>query len=493
MTPLEFEKLAKEGYNRIPIILETLADLETPLSLYMKLTQHEGSQNTFLLESVVGGERFGRYSIIGLPAKTLVRIVGTPDAPKNEVLLQGQVIETNCDNPLEFIESYLARFRAAIKPGLPRFCGGLAGYFGFDTVRYIEPKLAQSTPQDELHLPDIQLLLTEELAVIDNLAGKLYFIVYANPDQDNAYQLAKQRLSVLRSYLDKPIISQKSLASTPTQAVRQFSKSAFMASVQKTQEYILAGDCMQVVISQRISQPFQDSALNLYRALRALNPSPYLYFYDFGDHQLVGSSPEILVRQESHPQQGTNSSKRMVTVRPLAGTRPRGKNPEEDAMLGAELLADPKEIAEHATIVDLIRNDLSRVSQHVKVTKYRYYEEIQTQEGIIGQVSSMIEGSLPYNYHEKIGDIIFKLLPAGSISGAPKNKTLQIIHQAENTERGYYTGVAGYFDGVNLESCVLIRYLQADNTYRSGGGITSQSDLIKEYQEMIKKVYVPFF
>ena len=483
MTPLEFEKLAKEGYNRIPIILETLADLETPLSLYMKLTQHEGSQNTFLLESVVGGERFGRYSIIGLPAKTLVRIVGTPDAPKNEVLLQGQVIETNCDNPLDFIEAYLARFRAAIRPGLPRFCGGLAGYFGFDTVRYIEPKLAQSTPQDELHLPDIQLLLTEELAVIDNLAGKLYFIVYANPDQDNAYQIAKQRLSILRSYLDKPIISQKSLASTSTQAVRQFSKSAFMASVQKTQEYILAGDCMQVVISQRISQPFQDSALNLYRALRALNPSPYLYFYDFGDHQLVGSSPEILVRQESHPQQGTNSSKRMVTVRPLAGTRPRGKNPEEDAILGAELLADPKEIAEHVMLIDLARNDIGRIA---KIGSVQVKEKMTIEKySHVQHIVSSVEGELRDDVSNM--DVLRATFPAGTLSGAPKIRAMEIIDEMEITKRGPYGGAAGYlsFSG-DMDVAIVIRTGVIKDGWvhsQAGAGIVADSHPEAEYLE----------
>jgi anthranilate synthase component 1 len=281
MTLDEFNHLVKQGFNRIPLVSETLADLETPLSLYIKLTQAVGAKNTFLLESVVGGERFGRYSIIGLPAKTLIRSVGTPNAPINQVITNDALVETNHENPLDFIEKFQARFKAALLPGLPRFCGGLAGYFGYDTIRYIEHKLAHSTPKDDLHLPDIQLLLTEELAVIDNLAGKLYLIVYANTEHPDAYQRAQQRLQLLLDCLDQPIKAQKSFATLRTEPVRHFGKDEFIKKVNLTKEYILAGDCMQVVFGQRISQAYEESPLTLYRALRSLNPSPYLYFYDF--------------------------------------------------------------------------------------------------------------------------------------------------------------------------------------------------------------------
>ena len=327
----EFESLRQQGYNRIPVVSEALADLETPLSLYLKLTQSFGSTNTFLLESVVGGERFGRYSIIGLPARTLVRVVGTPQKPLTEVVKDDKVIETNNNNPLDFIESFHGRYKAAIQPGLPRFCGGLAGYFGYDTIRYIEPRLAKHQLPDELGLPDIHLMLTEELAVIDNLAGKLYLIVYADPSEPNAFEHAQARLKELKLSLRQPILAPSTKPSHKTESIRKFAKADFLKAVEKTKEYILAGDCMQVVMGQRISQPYTDSPLSLYRALRSLNPSPYLYFYDFGDHQLVGSSPEILVRQESRQlksQDGLEDKRKIITVRPLAGTRPRGKTPE---------------------------------------------------------------------------------------------------------------------------------------------------------------------
>ncbi len=333
----EFNTLAKQGFNRIPLIKEVLADLETPLSLYVKLSQAFGTKNTYLLESVLGGERFGRFSFIGLSAKTIVRTVGTPTAPINEVLTDGKVVESNTDNPLDFVDAYFKRFKVALQPDMPRFCGGLAGYFGYDTVRYIESRLAKHQLPDELGVPDIQLMLTEELAVIDNVAGKIYFIVYTDPSITDSFEKAQGRLKELMTCLGKPANMPASLPSTKTELIRKFKAADFENAVLKTKEYILAGDCMQVVIGQRISKPFTDSPLALYRALRSLNPSPYMYFYDFGDMQIVGSSPEILVRQEKR------AAEKIVTIRPLAGTRPRGANPEEDERLAKELLADPKE------------------------------------------------------------------------------------------------------------------------------------------------------
>ena len=289
----EFLALGKEGFNRIPLVKEVLADLETPLSLYIKLTQTFGQKNTYLLESVLGGERFGRFSFIGLPAKTILRTVGTPNAPLTEVLTKDEVIETNRDNPLDFVDAYFKRFKVALQPGLPRFCGGLAGYFAYDTVRYIESRLAKHSLPDELGVPDIQLMLTEELAVIDNVAGRIYLIVYTDPSMPESFEKGQARLKELLACLGKPVSMPKSLPSTKTELIRQFKAEDFENAVRKTKEYILAGDCMQVVIGQRISKPFTDSPLSLYRALRSLNPSPYMYFYDFGDLQVVGSSPEI--------------------------------------------------------------------------------------------------------------------------------------------------------------------------------------------------------
>jgi len=310
MTELEFKSLAAQGYNRIPLITEAFADLETPLSLYLKLAQTHGTgTNTFLLESVVGGERFGRYSFIGLPASTLMRSFGN----KIEVLKNGAVIEAIEGNPLDFIAEFQSRFRVAVRPGMPRFCGGLAGYFGYDAVRYIEKRLAHSAPKDDLGLPDIQLLVTEELAVIDNLSGKLYLIVYADPTQGEAFSKARQRLKDLRAMLRRAVDVPVTSASVRTESIREFAKEDFLKAVEKAKEYVMAGDLMQVQVGQRIKKSYVDSPLSLYRALRSLNPSPYMYFYNFGDMQIVGASPEILVRNETL----SNGSKK-VTIRPLA-------------------------------------------------------------------------------------------------------------------------------------------------------------------------------
>jgi anthranilate synthase component 1 len=483
MTLDEFNHLVKQGFNRIPLVSETLADLETPLSLYIKLTQAVGAKNTFLLESVVGGERFGRYSIIGLPAKTLIRSVGTPNAPINQVITNDALVETNHENPLDFIEKFQARFKAALLPGLPRFCGGLAGYFGYDTIRYIEHKLAHSTPKDDLHLPDIQLLLTEELAVIDNLAGKLYLIVYANTEHPDAYQRAQQRLQLLLDCLDQPIKAQKSFATLRTEPVRHFGKDEFIKKVNLTKEYILAGDCMQVVFGQRISQAYEESPLTLYRALRSLNPSPYLYFYDFGDHQLVGSSPEILVRQEKVSSNNNSSISRKVTVRPLAGTRPRGKTPDLDAELARELLADPKEIAEHVMLIDLARNDIGRIAKigSVKVTEKMAIEKYSHVQHIVSSVEAELRDDVSNM------DVLRATFPAGTLSGAPKIRAMEIIDEMEITKRGPYGGAAGYlsFSG-DMDVAIIIRTGVIQNGWvhsQAGAGIVADSNPESEYLE----------
>jgi anthranilate synthase component I len=380
MTELEFKSLAAEGYNRIPLLAEAFADLETPLTLYLKLAQTQNAgKNTFLLESVVGGERFGRYSFIGLPASTLLRSYGN----RIEVVENGKIIESINGNPLDFIAEFQARYKVALTPGLPRFCGGLAGYFGYDAVRCIEPRLANSAPKDDLQLPDIQLLLTEELAVIDNLSGKLYLIVYANTQQPEAYAKARQRLKDLRTMLRRAVDAPVTSSSVRTEAIRDFDKADYLAAVLKAKELIMAGDLMQVQIGQRIRKPYVDSPLSLYRALRSLNPSPYMYFYNFGDMQIVGSSPEILVRNESVKDGG-----KKVTIRPLAGTRPRGSTAEQDIQLATELLADPKEIAEHVMLIDLARNDIGRIAEigSVKVTDKFVIEKYSHVQHIVSNV-----------------------------------------------------------------------------------------------------------
>ena len=473
----EFNALAKQGFNRIPIVKEVLADLETPLSLYVKLSQAFGEKNTYLLESVLGGERFGRFSFIGLPAKTIVRTVGTPSSPLNEVLTDGKVIESNTDNPLDFVDAYFKRFKVAVQPGLPRFCGGLAGYFGYDTVRYIESRLAKHHLPDELGVPDIQLMLTEELAVIDNVAGKIYFIVYADPSIPDSFEQAHDRLKELLTCLGKPANMPASAPSTKTDLIRKFKAADFEAAVRKTKEYILAGDCMQVVIGQRISKPFTDSPLALYRALRSLNPSPYMYFYDFGDMQIVGSSPEILVRQEKR------AAEKIVTIRPLAGTRPRGANPEEDERLAKELLADPKEIAEHVMLIDLARNDVGRIAKtgSVKVTDSMSIEKYSHVQHIV----SSVEGDLIDNMSNM--DVLRATFPAGTLSGAPKIRAMEIIDEMEIVKRGVYGGAVGYlsFSG-DMDVAIAIRTGVIRNGMlhsQAGAGVVADSDPTAEWKE----------
>ncbi len=324
----EFNALAGQGYNRIPLVLETIADLDTPLSLYLKLANQPFS---YLLESVQGGERFGRYSIIGLPAKTRIVAHGN----RVQVFEGNAVIEVvDNTNPLDFVKSYQTRFRTPPYAGLPRFTGGLAGYFGYETVRYIEKRLADVTKPDAIEVPDVLLMVSEQLAVVDNLSGKLYFIVYANTSEANAYENALGRLNDLVKMLRKTVAIPKATPSAASEAKSEFGEENFKAAVKKAQQYILDGDIMQVVVSQRMSQPFSAPPLSLYRALRSLNPSPYMFYYDMGDHHVVGASPEILVRLEN----GT------VTARPIAGTRPRGKTREQDIALAEELLADLKSV-----------------------------------------------------------------------------------------------------------------------------------------------------
>ena len=473
----EFNALAKQGFNRIPLVKEVLADLETPLSLYVKLTQAFGKKNTYLLESVVGGERFGRFSFIGLPAKTLLRTAGTPTAPLTEILTDGKVVESNRDNPLDFIDAYFKRFKVPLQTGLPRFCGGLAGYFGYDTVRYIEAKLASHNLPDELGVPDIQLMLTEELAVIDNVTGKIYFIVYADPAEPNGFEKAQVRLKELLACLSKPFSMPVSRPSNKTDLVRNFKAADFEKAVLKTKEYILAGDCMQVVIGQRISKPFTDSPLALYRALRSLNPSPYMYYYDFGDLQVVGSSPEILVRQE------LRGGEKMVTIRPLAGTRPRGSTPQEDERLAKELLADPKEIAEHVMLIDLARNDVGRIAKtgSVQVTDSMSIEKYSHVQHIV----SSVEGQLLDNMSNM--DVLRATFPAGTLSGAPKIRAMEIIDEMEVVKRGVYGGAVGYlsFSG-DMDVAIAIRTgVIRDGMLHSqaGAGVVADSDPTAEWKE----------
>ena len=449
ITELEFKSLAAQGYNRIPLMVEAFADLETPLSLYLKLAHaQDGGKHSFLLESVVGGERFGRYSFIGLPARTLLRASGFGADARTEVVTDGVVVETASGNPLDFIAEYQKRFKVALRPGLPRFCGGLAGYFGYDAVRYIEKKLEASCPPDSLGCPDILLLQCEELAVIDNLSGKLYLIVYADPAQPEAYARAKQRLRALKEQLKYSVSAPQVKASESHPAQRSFAKPDYLAAVQKAKDLIAAGDFMQVQVGQRIHKRYTESPLSLYRALRSLNPSPYMYYYHFGDFQVVGASPEILVRQE-HTEEGTK-----VTIRPLAGTRPRGATPEKDKAAELELINDPKERAEHVMLIDLARNDIGRIAKigSVKVTEAFVVERYSH----VMHIVSNVEGIL--NEGMSSMDVLRATFPAGTLTGAPKVHAMELIDQLEPTKRGLYGGACGYLSYAgDMDVAIAIR------------------------------------
>jgi anthranilate synthase component I len=476
ITEQEFKSLAEQGYNRIPLVAETFADLDTPLSLYLKLANKPFS---YLLESVQGGERFGRYSFIGLPADTRITVRG------KQVTLTHLNSETThqVENPLDYISEYQSRFKVAPLPNLPRFTGGLAGYFGYDTVRYIEPRLAKvqkkDTPEkpDTIATPDILLMLTEQLAVIDNLTGKLTFIVYANPAMDDAYELARERLRELIGMMRLPVSIPHAPATHGGEAKSEFGETAFKNAVVKAKQYIFDGDIMQVVLSQRMAQPFPASSLSLYRALRSVNPSPYMFYYDMGDHHVVGASPEILVRLEGDE----------VTVRPIAGTRPRGKTPQQDAELATELLADPKELAEHLMLIDLGRNDIGRVAQNgtVKLTEKMIIERYSHVMHIVSNVEAELKPGL------NAMDVLKATFPAGTVSGAAKVRAMEIIDELEPSKRGIYAGAVGYlgFNG-DMDLAIALRTaVVKDNMLyvQAGAGIVADSVPDSEWMETQNK------
>ena len=449
ITELEFKSLAELGYNRIPLMVEAFADLETPLSLYLKLAfSRGGGKYSFLLESVVGGERFGRYSFIGLPARSLLRVSGFGADAMTEVVTDGVVVETRRGNPLDFIAGYQQRFKVALRPGLPRFCGGLAGYFGYDTVRHIEKKLAASCPPDTLGCPDILLLHCEELAVIDNLSGKLYLIVYADPAQPEAYSNAKKRLRDLKEQLKYSVSAPVVKPSQGYPAEREFGKAEYLAAVERAKVMIEAGDFMQVQVGQRIKKRYTESPLSLYRALRSLNPSPYMYYYHFGEFHVVGASPEILVRQER-----TDAGQK-ITIRPLAGTRPRATSPERDLAVEQELVNDPKERAEHVMLIDLARNDIGRIAKTgtVKVTEAFAVERYSHVMHIVSNVEGILNDGMTNM------DVLRATFPAGTLTGAPKVHAMEVIDQLEPNKRGIYGGACGYLSYAgDMDVAIAIR------------------------------------
>jgi len=474
LTESAFTDLVNQGYNRIPLVRYVLADLDTPLSTYLKLANGPYS---YLFESVQGGEKFGRYSIIGLPCRKQIRIYA-----KRIKIFQDELCieEFEHQDPLEWIETFHAQFKVAELPGLPRFSGGLVGYFGYDTIRYIEPRLGDCPNPDPLNIPDILLMVSDEVLVFDNLAGKLYLIHYANPENKDAYVNGCQRLEQLIQKL------QTSTPRIPLSKARQinesdfksgFTEEKFKQAVNKAKEYIVEGDVMQVVLSQRMSIPFTAPPLDCYRSLRSLNPSPYMYYLDLGDFHIVGSSPEILVQVEDDT----------VTVRPIAGTRPRGSNTQEDRQLEKDLLADPKEIAEHLMLIDLGRNDVGRIAQtgSVKVTDKMIIERYSHVMHIVSNVAGKIKPNL------SAMDTLRATFPAGTLSGAPKIRAMEIIDELEPVKRGVYGGAVGYLSwNGNMDTAIAIRTAVIKDEVlhiQAGAGVVYDSVPQSEWDETMNK------
>ena len=471
ITSDKFNTYKAEGFNFIPLVKSFDVGHETPLSIYQKLANLPFS---YLLESVEGGERFGRYSIIGLPSKK--RIVIRDDVI--EVIDQNQVIEKETtQNPLNFIQNYLSQFKVPHDLDLPRFAGGLAGYFGYETIQYIESRLKHKKTKDAIGVPDILLMLSDELIVVDNVAKKIFIVSYADPSIKDAYALSVARLDKLYDQLHQSMKIEPLQTSNLVEAKSEFGEEAFKKAVEKAKSYIFEGDIMQVVLSQRMSQKFEAPPLALYESLRTLNPSPYMFYYHMDDHHVVGASPEILVRLEDET----------VTVRPIAGTRPRGKTEEEDKKLEKELLADPKECAEHVQLMDLGRNDIGRVSQSgsVKVTDNMTIERYSH----VMHIVSNVEGRLKPNMHAM--DVLKATFPAGTVSGAPKVRAMEIIHELEPSKRGIYAGAVGYlgFDG-DMDVAIAIRTGVIKNKMlyvQAGAGIVADSIPHNEWVETQNK------
>ena len=476
LTNDQFERFAAQGHTRIPVVRDVLSDLDTPLSVYLKLAD---GPHSCLFESVEGGERFGRYSIIGLPATRVHEFRGHRYALREH----GEIVEEReVDDPFAEVERLRTAESVPEIEGLPGFSGGLGGWFGFECIGYIEPRLAvEAGLRDELGTPDILLMQCDELAVFDNLKGRLYLVVHADPREPQAFARAQRRLDALVHRLRQGGAGYPetlhAAALDEGDFVSGFTREGFIDAVAKVKDYIAGGDVFQVVLSQRLSVPFEARPVDVYRALRALNPSPYMYFLDVGGTQVVGSSPEILVRMQGDE----------VTVRPIAGTRPRGATHAEDMALEAELLADPKERAEHLMLVDLGRNDVGQVSEpgSVKVGEQFVVERYSHVMHIVSEVTGRVRDGLSY------ADVLRATFPAGTVSGAPKIRALEVIRELEPIRRNVYAGSIGYIGwNGDADMAIAIRtaVIQDGRLHvQAGAGIVFDSDPVKEWEETMNK------
>lgn len=459
--------------TKIPVSREILADMETPLSVYRKLAN---SAYSYLFESVEGGEKWARYSLIGLSSKRVIKII------ENEINIfeAGELIENfSSEDPLDFIDELQRSYTLVEDPELPPFNGGLVGYFSYDCVRYIEKKLAHSSPPDTLGTPDALFMVSEEVAVFDNLKNKVHLIVLVD-DKDQLND-AKDRLDALEEKLNQPISSgnfkkpEKSISESDF--ISGFGEQEFKNSVEKAKSYIEEGDIMQVVCSQRMSLPFNADPVALYRSIRQLNPSPYMYYLNLEDFHIVGSSPEILARLEDSK----------VTVRPIAGTRRRGKDDQDDLAMEEDMVNDPKEIAEHLMLIDLGRNDVGRIAKPgtVEVTEKFGIERYSHVMHMVSNVEAQLKDELTAI------DLFRATFPAGTVSGAPKIRAMEIIDEFEPVKRGIYGGAIGYLSWQgNMDMAIAIRtaVIKDEVLYiQAGGGWVADSIPELEWKESLNK------
>lgn len=476
LTESQLQQYRQQGYNRVPMMQTVLSDFDTPLSVYHKLAN---APYSYLLESVQGGEKWGRYSIIGLPCQQRIEVRGEQIRRfDGENVVEHQVSV----DPLAWIEAFQNRYKVVDLPEAPAFSGGLVGYFGYDTVRYIEPQLRDAMPEvDRIGAPDIELLVSEELVVFDNLSGQVHVIVHIDPSEPEALSKGALRLAELAAKLRQPLTLPQDAPSThqldESQFESSFGEEAFKQAVDKIKEYIFAGDAMQVVISQQMSVPYEDSPMDLYRALRHLNPSPYMYYVDMGDFHIVGSSPEILVRLEGET----------VTVRPIAGTRRRGATLEKDQALEQDLLNDPKELAEHLMLIDLGRNDVGRIAQvgSVVLSEKMVVERYSHVMHIVSNVNGKIRPGM------SAMDVLRATFPAGTVSGAPKIRAMEIIDELEPVKRGIYAGAVGYLGWQgNMDTAIAIRtaVIKEGRLFvQAGAGVVADSVPQLEWEETMNK------
>ncbi len=469
----QFNSLKEEGFNHIPLSREVVVDTDTPLALYLKLAN---TPFTYFLESVQGGEKWGRYSFIGLGAETIIKVNGYEVSIEKNGHLdeQFEVID-----PLAWIQTYQEQFKVPQLDSLPDFNGGLVGYFGYEIIRYIEPKLKNIDKTDELNVPDILLMVSNDLLVVDNLTSKVHIITHVSPEKES-FNDGMEKLNLIEANIKKSFDhkTNKSEMIQSEDFISSFGKNNFVHAVEKVQKYITAGDVMQVVPSQRLSCKFESNPVELYRQLRILNPSPYMYYLNLDDFAIVGSSPEILTRVDNN---------NVATIRPIAGTRSRGRTSEEDKANEKDLLSDEKEIAEHLMLIDLGRNDLGRIAKTgtVNLTDKMFIERYSHVMHIVSNVECELKDGMSSI------DVLRATFPAGTLSGAPKVRAMEIIDEVETLKRSIYSGAIGnlsWHGGMDLAIAIRTAIVKDEVLYvQAGAGIVHDSIPEMEWQETMDK------